>query len=80
LNRKKSSLFISTGDFVIKDIKRSLIVSAVIVIVTGGNVIRILEVSKIRTVEFLTILVLGVAFGVFLTHLFIYLGIKGKKE
>jgi hypothetical protein len=65
---------------VVRDIKRSLIVSAIIVIVTGGNVIRILEVSKIRTVEFLTILVLGAALGVFLTHLFIYLGIKGKKE
>jgi len=63
-----------------KDIKRSLIVSAVIAAVTGSNVARILETLQIRTVEFLTILVFGVAIGVFITHLFIYLGIKGKAE
>ncbi len=63
-----------------KDIKRSLIVSAVMVLVLGSNVIRMSETMKIRPVEFLTILVLGAALGVFLTHLFIYFGIKGKKE
>jgi len=63
-----------------KDIKRSLIVSAVMVLVLGSNVIRMSETMKIRPVEFLTILVLGAALGVFLTHLFIFLGLKGKKE
>ena len=63
-----------------KDIKRSLRISAVIVIVLAGNVIRMSETMKIRAVEFLTILVMGAALGVFLTHLFIYLGIKDKKE
>lgn len=63
-----------------KDIKRSLTVSAVIIAVLAGNVIRMSETMKIRAVEFLTILVLGAAIGVFLTHLFIYFGTKGKKE
>ncbi len=63
-----------------KDIKRSLVVSAVMVAVLAGNVIRMSETMKIRPVEFLTILVLGASIGVFLTHLFIYFGVKGKKE
>jgi len=54
-------------------IKRSLLLSAFIVILTAGNFVRITENSNLRAVEVLTILVCGVAIGVFIVNLGLYL-------
>jgi hypothetical protein len=56
-----------------KKLKRSLIISAAMIVLISATTLQITKPYQIRLIEFLTILVLGVAIGVFIVNLSLYL-------
>ena len=48
-----------------------LITNALIIVIMAGSCFRILSGGSIRTVEFISVLALGILLGAFLTQLFL---------
>jgi len=58
--------------------KRSIIITAILLIISLGNYIEIISKSNIRTVEFISIFAIGALAGVLLTQIMIIVKKKTK--
>ena len=59
-----------------EQIKKSMRITAIVIIITIGNVVRISASDNIRTVTALSFITMGVAIGIFLVNFFQYLKLK----
>ena len=53
-----------------EQIKKSMRITAIVIIITIGNVVRISASDNIRTVTALSFITMGVAIGIFLVNFF----------
>jgi hypothetical protein len=62
-----------------KKLKRNLVISALMVVITSGGITRIPNLEQIRLVDFFLILVSGICIGVMIVNIGLYIRFKNKE-